>query len=73
MMKKEISYFVEGGFLEVKDNVVTVIAQDIFESSKENDIRKQRQEAIEKATAEKLKEEKDILGTKKRLQDSLRR
>ncbi|WP_156286506.1 ATP synthase F1 subunit epsilon [Oceanivirga salmonicida] len=71
--KEEKSYFVEGGFLEVRDNKVIVIAEDIFESSQEEIIRKQRKEAIEKATREKLKEDKDILGTKKRIQDSLRK
>lgn len=53
--KKEKSYFVEGGFLEVKDNKVKIIAEDIFESSKEEIIRKERKEAIEKATREKNK------------------
>ncbi|WP_067141329.1 ATP synthase F1 subunit epsilon [Oceanivirga salmonicida] len=71
--KEEKSYFVEGGFLEVRDNKVIVIVEDIFESSQEEIIRKQRKEAIEKATREKLKEDKDILGTKKRIQDSLRK
>ncbi len=71
--KEEKSYFVDGGFLEVRDNKVTVIAEDIIESSREEIVRKQRKEAIEKATREKLKEDKDILGTKKRIQDSLRK
>ncbi len=71
--KEEKSYFVEGGFLEVRDNNVMVIAEDIIESSKEEDIRRQRKEAIERATREKLKEDKDILGTRKRIQDSLRK
>ncbi|WP_068268395.1 ATP synthase F1 subunit epsilon [Caviibacter abscessus] len=69
----EKSYFVSGGFLEVRENMVIVIAEDIIESSQEEIIRLQRKQAIEKATQEKLKEDKDILGTKKRIQDSLRK
>lgn len=71
--KKELSFFVAGGFLEVKDNVVFVIAEDIIESSQEEIVRLQRQQAIEEATRQKVKEDRDILGTKKRIQDSLRK
>lgn len=69
----ERSYFVSGGFFEVRENNVIVIAEDIIESSQEEIIKLQRKQAIEKATQEKLKEDKDILGTKKRIQDSLRK
>lgn len=71
--KVEKSYFVDGGFLEVTNNEVIVVAQDVYESSQQDIIIQKRKEAIEKATREKLKEEKDILGTKKKIQDSLRR
>lgn len=71
--ENETSYFVSGGFLEVRENKVIVVAEDIILSSQEEIIRLQRQQAIEKATKEKLKEDKDILGTKKRIQDSLRK
>jgi len=71
--ENETSYFVLGGFLEVRENKVIVVAEDIILSSQEEIIRLQRQQAIEKATKEKLKEDKDILGTKKRIQDSLRK
>ncbi|VWL84897.1 ATP synthase F1 subunit epsilon [Oceanivirga miroungae] len=70
--KKEESYFVDGGFLEIRDNRIIVIAEDIYESSKEEIIKKERKEAIERATREKLSEDRDVLGTKKRIQDSLR-
>lgn len=69
----EKSYFVSGGFFELRENNAIVIAEDIIESSQEEIIRLQRQQAIEKAIHEKLKEDKDILGTKKRIQDSLRK
>lgn len=69
----EKSYFVSGGFFELRENNAIVIAEDIIESSKEEIIRLQRKQAIEKAIQEKLKEDKDILGTKKRIQDSLRK
>lgn len=71
--KVEKSYFVDGGFLEVTNNEVIVVAQDVYESSQQDIIIQKRKEAIEKATREKIKEEKDILGTKKKIQDSLRR
>lgn len=66
-------YVVSGGFLEIKENVVTVLAEDIIEASQESAVRLQREQAIKKATEEKIKEDRDILGTKKRIQDSLRR
>lgn len=69
----EKSYFVSGGFFELRENNAIVIAEDIIESSQEEIIRLQRKQAIEKAIHEKLKEDKDILGTKKRIQDSLRK
>lgn len=71
--KQESSYFVSGGFLEVRENKVIVIVEDIIESSQEEIVRLQRQQAIEEATKEKLREDRDILGTKKRIQDSLRK
>lgn len=71
--KEESSYFVSGGFLEVRENKVIVIVEDIIESSQEEIVRLQRQQAIEEATKEKLREDRDILGTKKRIQDSLRK
>lgn len=70
---KEDSYFVNGGFLEIRNNKIIVIAEDIYESSKEEIIKKERKEAIERATREKLSEDRDVLGTKKRIQDSLRK
>lgn len=59
--------------MEVTNNEVIVVAQDVYESSQQDIIIQKRKEAIEKATREKIKEEKDILGTKKKIQDSLRR
>ena len=70
---KEHLYVISGGFLEVKENKLTILAEDIIEASKESAVRLEREQAIKKATEEKLKEDRDILGTKKRIQDSLRR
>lgn len=71
--KEEESYFVDGGFLEIRDNKIIVIAEDIYESSKEEIVKKERKEAIERAIREKLSEDRDVLGTKKRIQESLRK
>lgn len=70
---EEKIYLVSGGFLEIQNDNVTIIAEDIIEAEKENIIRLQREQAIKKATEEKLREDRDILGTKKKIQDSLRR
>lgn len=69
----EKNYLVSGGYLEVQNDKVTILAEDIIEAEKEDIIRLQREQAIKLATEEKIKEERDILGTKKRIQDSLRR
>lgn len=69
----EKNYLVSGGYLEVQNDKVTILAEDIIEAEKEDIIRLQREQAIKLATEEKIKEERDILGTKKRIQDSLRK
>lgn len=70
---QEKVYLVSGGFLEVKNDKVTILAEDVIEAEKEDIIRMQRQKEIKIATEEKIKEDRDILGTKKRIQDSLRK
>ncbi len=70
---EEKVYLVSGGFLEVKNDKVCILAEDVIEAEKENIIRMQREREIKLATEEKIKEDRDILGTKKRIQDSLRK
>lgn len=66
-----IEYFVAGGFLEVKDGNVTIIADDLLKYDEKDKIFEERKAQIEKAIIEKLKEDQNVLGTKKKIQDSL--
>lgn len=68
---EELTYFVDGGFLEFNHNHLTILAEDIILASNEEEVRKIRKEALEKAINLKKKEDQDIMGTKKRLHDSL--
>lgn len=67
----EKSYFVSGGFLEISNNNVTILADEAM-ASELIDLEKARKEAEEaKAKLEKLKEDKDILMTEKNLNAAL--
>ena len=68
---KETSYFLNGGFLEVRQDKVVILGVNIVETTKAEAERMARQVAIEKAKNQKLKEDRDILGTKKRIQSNL--
>ncbi|WP_156299781.1 ATP synthase F1 subunit epsilon [Streptobacillus canis] len=67
------SYYIRGGFLEVNHNYVTVMAEEAVIAENEEEFRMIKKERLEAAIAAKKKEDQDILGTKKRLQDSLLR
>lgn len=67
----EKSYFVSGGFLEISNNNVTILANEAM-ASELIDLERARKEAEEaKAKLEKLKEDKDILMTEKNLNAAL--
>lgn len=67
----EKSYFVSGGFLEISNNNVTILADEPM-ASELIDLERARKEAEEaKAKLEKLKEDKDILMTEKNLNAAL--
>lgn len=67
----EKSYFVSGGFLEISNNDVTILADEAM-ASELIDLERARKEAEEaKAKLEKLKEDKDILMTEKNLNAAL--
>ena len=67
----EKSYFVSGGFLEISNNNVTILADEAM-ASELIDLERARKEAEEaKAKLEKLKEDKDILMTGKNLNAAL--
>lgn len=69
----EIQYFVSGGFMEVSDNHVIILAEEAIIAESEEDYKKIKADNLQKAIDAKKKEDQDILGTKKRLQDSLRK
>lgn len=68
---EEFQYFVSGGFLDVSNNIVNVLAEEAMISKDEEEFRRIKKERIEKAIEAKRKEDQDIMGVKKRLQDSL--
>ena len=69
--KEDVTYYLEGGFLEVRQDKVVILGVNIVETTKAEAERMARQVAIEKAKNQKLKEDRDILGTKKRIQSNL--
>lgn len=71
--EKEYSYYITGGFLELNNNDLTVIVEEIYESSSEEEVRKIKLEKLNKAIESKRKEDKDIVGIKKRIQDTLKK
>lgn len=67
----EKCYFVSGGFLEISNNVVTVLADEAMPCEM-IDLERARKEAEEaKAKLDKLKEDKAILLTEKNLNEAL--
>lgn len=67
----EKSYFVSGGFLEISNNNVTILADEAM-ATELIDLERAKKEAEEaKAKLEKLKEDKDILMTEKNLNAAL--
>ena len=69
--KEDATYYLEGGFLEVRQDKVVILGVNIVETTKAEAEKMARQVAIEKAKNQKLKEDRDILGTKKRIQSNL--
>ena len=70
---KETTYYLAGGFLEVRQDEVVILGEDILEATSAEAVKMARQAAIEKAKQHKIREEQDILGTKKRIQENLSR
>lgn len=68
---EEKCYFVSGGFLEISNNMVTVLADEAM-ACELIDLERAKKEAEEaKAKLDKLKEDKDILLTEKNLNEAL--
>ena len=69
----ETTYYLEGGFLEVRQDKVVILGETLVESTKAEAVKRARNAAIEIAKKHKIQEERDILGPKKRLQSNLTR
>ncbi|TDT70533.1 ATP synthase F1 subcomplex epsilon subunit [Hypnocyclicus thermotrophus] len=68
---EELKFFVAGGFLEIKDNNVVILADDAMDA-KDIDIEQAKKEVeIAKAKLVKLKEDRDIAVTQRALEASL--
>ena len=71
--KEDGTYYLEGGFLEVRQDKVVILGENMMEATAAEAIKMAKKAAIELAKQHKLREEQDILGTKKRIQENLRR
>ena len=60
-------------FLKVRQDKVVILGETLVESTKAEAVKRARIAAIEIAKKHKIQEERDILGTKKRLQSNLTR
>ncbi|MDO5088641.1 MAG: ATP synthase F1 subunit epsilon [Leptotrichiaceae bacterium] len=69
----ETTYYLEGGFLEVRQDKVVILGEDMMEATTAEAVKLAKKAAIELAKQHKLREDQDILGTKKRIQENLRR
>ncbi len=69
--KKEESFFISGGFLEISKEKTVILADEAI-NVKDIDVVKAQKEAEElKAKIGKMKEEKDLLQAEKSLQENL--
>jgi len=71
--KEDVTYYLEGGFLEVRQDKVVILGVNIVEATKAEAERMAREVAIERAKRQKIQEDQDILGTKKRIKSNLSR
>lgn len=69
--KEEEKYYLSGGFMEVRQDKVVIMAEEVIEASLIDVERLRKETEVEEAKLEKLKEEKDILSDNKRIQDNL--
>ena len=70
---RETTYYLEGGFLEVREDQVVILGEDILEATAAEAVKMARKAVIKKAKEHKIREEKDILVSKKRIQENLTR
>lgn len=69
----EKTYYLAGGFLEVRQDKVIILGEDMVESHLVEKVMKAKELAIERAKIQKIREEQDILGSKKKIQQNLQR
>lgn len=69
--KEEEKYYLSGGFMEVRQDKVVIMAEEVIEASLIDVERLRKETEVEEAKLEKLKEEKDILSANERIQDNL--
>jgi F-type H+-transporting ATPase subunit epsilon len=69
--KEEEKYYLSGGFMEVRQDKVVIMAEEVIEASLIDVERLRKETEVEEAKLEELKEEKDILSANKRIQDNL--
>lgn len=69
----EKTYYLAGGFLEVRQDKVIILGEDMVESHLVEKVMRAKELAIERAKIQKIREEQDILGSKKKIQQNLQR
>ena len=69
--KEEENKYLSGGFMEVRQDKVVIMAEEVIEASLIDVERLRKETEVEEAKLEKLKEEKDILSANNRIQDNL--
>lgn len=71
--KEKKVYYIDGGFLEIKNGKVIIVAEDLIDYENMEEILEERKRNIDKSIKEKLKEDKDVLGTKNKIRESLKK
>ena len=56
--KEDVTYYLEGGFLEVRQDKVVILGETLVESTKAEAVKRARNAAIEIAKKHKIQEEK---------------
>ena len=69
--KKETVYYLAGGFLEIRQDMVIILGEDMVEASKAEAKRRAKEDAIALAKQHKLLEDADIMGNNKRIRENL--
>lgn len=70
---KETVYYLAGGFLEIRQDMVIILGEEMVEASKAEAKRRAKEDAVALARQHRLLEEADIIGSKKRIRENLAR